>query len=158
MIWLRHFLLAQGYKRASKIVILQDNQSAIFLEQNGILSSTKRTKHLNVRYFFIKNKIDSGEVTVKWCPTEKMVADYLTKPLTGEKFRKFRGKIMNIPYNAAKKPTGKKDGEVNTSKSLKKLQSGKAMMQVNNGFDACEVNEVGTLKWSRVDKNKKNGS
>ena len=95
-IWLRHFLLAQGYKKAETIVILQDNQSAILLEQNGILSSTKRTKHLNVRYFFIKDKIDSGEIVVQWCPTDKMCSDYLTKPLCGEKFRHFRQKLMNL--------------------------------------------------------------
>ena len=95
-IWLRHFLLAQGYKKAETIGVLQDNQSAILLEQNRILSSTKRTKHLNVRYFFIKDKVDSGEVVVKWCPTDKMCSDYLTKPLCGEKFRHFRQKIMNL--------------------------------------------------------------
>ena len=89
-IWLRYFLLAQGYKKAETIVILQDNQSAILLEQNKILSSTKRTKHLNVRYFFIKDKIDSGEVVVQWCSADKIVSDYLTKPLCEEKFRHFR--------------------------------------------------------------------
>ena len=41
-IWLRHFLLVKEYKNAETIVILQDNQSAILLEQNGILSSTKK--------------------------------------------------------------------------------------------------------------------
>ena len=37
----RHFLLAQGYKPAETVIILQDNNSAILLEQNGIMSSTK---------------------------------------------------------------------------------------------------------------------
>ena len=50
--------MEQGYEKAETIVILQDNHSAMLLEQNGILSSTKRTKHLNVRYLFIKNKIE----------------------------------------------------------------------------------------------------
>ena len=45
---IRHFLLEQGYKAAETINILQDNQSAILLEQNGILSSSKRTKHIYV--------------------------------------------------------------------------------------------------------------
>ena len=86
-----------------------------------------------------------------------MVVDYLTKPLTGEKFRKFRGQIMNVPYNAAQKTTGNMDGEVDTSKSMIKLQSGKTMMQVNNGFDTSEseLEEVGIMKWARIDKDKK---
>ena len=40
---IRHFLLEQGYKAANTVTILQDNQSTILLEQNGILSSSKRT-------------------------------------------------------------------------------------------------------------------
>ena len=61
---IRHFLLEQGYMAAETITILQDNQSAILLEQNGILSSSKRTKHINVRYFFVKQKINDKEVVV----------------------------------------------------------------------------------------------
>ena len=45
LLWLRNFLLAQGFEMAKTIHVLQDNQSAILLEQNGILSSTQRTKH-----------------------------------------------------------------------------------------------------------------
>ena len=71
-------------QEAETIVILQDNQSTVLLEQNRILSSTKRTKHLNVRYFFMEDTINSGEVIVEWCPTDKMATDYLTKPLCWE--------------------------------------------------------------------------
>ena len=46
LIWQRNFMLAKGYEEDSTITILQDNKSAILLEQNGILSSTKRTKHI----------------------------------------------------------------------------------------------------------------
>ena len=92
---IRHFLLAQGYAAAETVVILQDNQSAILLEQNGIMSSTKRTKHLNVRYFFCKSKIDAKELVVVWCSTDLLVGDFFSKPLTGAKFEQFRQKIMN---------------------------------------------------------------
>ena len=53
-----------AFEAAYTVTILQDNQSAILLEQNGILRSTKRTKHLNAKFFYIKNKIDAKEVTV----------------------------------------------------------------------------------------------
>ena len=95
MIWANHFLEEQDYKHPTTVVY-QDNRSAILLEQNGILSSTRRTKHINVRYFFIADKINLKELVVKWCPTDQMVADYNTKPLSEEKFYQFRKAILNL--------------------------------------------------------------
>jgi hypothetical protein len=63
---------------------------------NGRESSGKRTKHMNVRYFFTKNRVENGEMTIKWCPTKKMLADPFTKPVQGSEFRMFRAKIMNV--------------------------------------------------------------
>ena len=47
-----------------------------------------------MRYFFITDRISKGEVRVEWCPTGDMVADFLTKPLQGSIFKKFRDVIM----------------------------------------------------------------
>ena len=91
----KNFLLAQGYKPAETVIILQDNRSAILLEQNRIMSSTKRTKHINVKYYFVKDKIDAGEVEIQWYSGDKMVGDFFSKPLSGQKFLRFRIKIMN---------------------------------------------------------------
>ena len=66
----------------------------MLLERNGKASSSKRTKHINVRYFFITDRISKGEVRVEWCPTKEMVADFMTKPLQGSIFTKFRDLIM----------------------------------------------------------------
>ena len=60
----RYFLEAMGYK-ICKNMLYQDNKSSITLERNGKASSSKRTKHINVRYFFIKDLVDRGEVTIK---------------------------------------------------------------------------------------------
>ena len=95
IIWTRYFLQAQGYDIKSNI-LFQDNQSAMLLEQNGKYSSSQRTRHVNIRYFFIKDRIASGDVGVKYCPTELMYADFLTKPLQGSKFIMFRDAIMGI--------------------------------------------------------------
>ena len=95
IIWTSYFLKEQGC-RVEKSVLYQDNQSAILLEKNGKASSGKRTRHINIRYFFIKDRIDKGEVEVVFCPTEEMVGDFFTKPLQGAKFRKFRKIIMNL--------------------------------------------------------------
>jgi len=53
-------------------------------------------RHLNIRYFFVVDKIRKQELTVKYCPTEEMIGDYFTKPLQGALFRKFRDKIMGL--------------------------------------------------------------
>jgi len=93
ILWTRYFLKAQGHE-VSDNVIFQDNKSTMLLERNGKASSSKRTKHIHVRYFFITDRISKGEVRVEWCPTKDMVADFLTKPLQGSLFKKFRDLIM----------------------------------------------------------------
>ena len=74
----------------------QDNQSDILLKNNGRASISIRTKHLNIGYFFIKDRIKKGELKVEYCPTDGMVADFFTKPLKGKKFIQFRIIIMNL--------------------------------------------------------------
>ena len=93
ILWTRYFLKKQGYK-VSDNIIFQDNKSTMLLERNGKASSSKRTKHINVRYFFITDRISKGEVRVEWCPTAEMVADFMTKPQQGSTFKKFRDLIM----------------------------------------------------------------
>jgi hypothetical protein len=93
--WTRYFMEAQGYKIDDNI-LYQDNKSAILLEKNGKASSSKRTKHINIRYFFITDRIQKKELSVEWCPTENMIGDYATKPLQGAAFKKFRDYIMGV--------------------------------------------------------------
>ena len=97
VIWTRNFLQSQGWG-ATDNIMYQDNESAIKLEENGKASSTKRTKHLDIKYFFITDRVKSGEVRIVHCPTLEMIADYFTMPLQGRLFHKFRAMIMNIPY------------------------------------------------------------
>jgi hypothetical protein len=77
-------------------VIQQDNTSTIQLENNGKASSTKRTRHINIRYFYVTSKIKAGSIRVIFIyhPTKQMVSDYLTKPLQGSLFRTHRNLIM----------------------------------------------------------------
>jgi hypothetical protein len=95
ILWTRQFLKSQGYK-VNDNVIFQDNKSTMLLERNGKSSSSKRTKHINVRYFFITDRISKGEVRVEWCPTKDMIADFMSKPLQGHLFKKFRDLIMGV--------------------------------------------------------------
>ena len=97
-IWCLYFTRAQG--RAVKDNLLnEDNTSTIWLAKNGKRSSGKQTKHINIQYFFVTDKIKQGEVTIIHCPTKEMIADYFTKPLQGALFRKFRDLIMGIDMN-----------------------------------------------------------
>ena len=73
--------------------------SAMFLENNGKKSSTKNTKHINVRCYFIKYRVETGDVVIKHCPTEEMLGDHFKNPLQGALFKKFSSEIMNIPYD-----------------------------------------------------------
>jgi hypothetical protein len=99
VVWTRNFLEAQGFS-VSDNVVFQDNQSAILLEKNGKSSSGRRTRHLNIRYFFVTDRIQNGDLRVEYCPTGDMVADFFTKPLQGSLFRKLRKTILNIPDGA----------------------------------------------------------
>ena len=78
--WTLYFLLEQGYD-VGENRLYQDNQSSILLENNGRLLSSQRTRHINIRYFFIKDMVENEEVNIVYCPTEHMVADFFTKPL-----------------------------------------------------------------------------
>ena len=88
------FIQAQGYK-AECVGLYQDNISTQLLIKNGKLSSRKRTKHMKAKFFFIKDRVNDGEIRVVDCPTEEMWADVLTKPLQGMAFQTMRAELMN---------------------------------------------------------------
>ena len=96
ILWTRHFLADQGIP-VPITTIYQDNKSTILLSENGKTSSSKCTKHLDVRYYFITDCIRQGQVKVAYCPTENMLADFFTKPLQGAAFRRMRSQILNMP-------------------------------------------------------------
>jgi hypothetical protein len=93
-LWTKYFLEAQGY--GTDTLLYEDNQSTMKLAENGKASSGKGTRHINIRYFFITDRIARKEVAIQYCPTKEMVADYFTKPLQGELFYKFRDQIMGV--------------------------------------------------------------
>ena len=77
-----------------KNILKQDNKAAILLETNGRKSAGKRSRALNIRYFFLTDQVERGNVQVEYCPTDEMIGDYMTKPLQGSKFREFRKVIL----------------------------------------------------------------
>jgi hypothetical protein len=93
--WTRYFMEAQGYQVQNNI-LFQDNKSTILLEKNGKALSSKGTKHVNIRNFFITDHVDKGDISLVWCPTGNMIGDFMTKPLQGALFQKFRDQIMGV--------------------------------------------------------------
>ncbi len=91
--WTKNFIQAQGFQ--VKTVVYRDNTSSMKLEENGRASASKRTRHFNIKYFYITDLIERGEVEIEYCPTDAMLADFMTKPLVGTKFILFRQQVMN---------------------------------------------------------------
>jgi hypothetical protein len=57
--------------------------------------TSERTRHVHIRYFFLKDRIDSKEIELEHLRTNNMISDVLTKPLQGEEFRRLRGLLLN---------------------------------------------------------------
>ena len=89
IIWMKKFIEHQGFK-VNLNIIYQDNTSTIKLINNGKVSSGKRTRHFDIKLFYITDFIAKDEVTIRYCSTDKMIADYMSKPITGKKFTEFR--------------------------------------------------------------------
>ena len=79
---------AQGYLVEN--LLYQDNKITILLGNNGPASAGKRSRAINVRYFFLTDQVEKDLVKIVYCPTGEMMADYMSKPLQGQKFLYFR--------------------------------------------------------------------
>jgi hypothetical protein len=84
-----------------EMVLNQDNLSEMLLETNGNHSISKQTKHIRVRYFFIKGRLHMDDSLVKHCATNEMMGDHFTRQLQGSHFQKFRAKIQGIPNDTS---------------------------------------------------------
>ena len=84
-IWLRSLFTELNFIQPSPAELLLDNQSAIALASNPQFHA--RSKHIDIRHHFIRTCVTKGEVCLFWCPTQEMIADILTKPLSYPKFK-----------------------------------------------------------------------
>jgi hypothetical protein len=80
---------------------MEDNRSTMLLMKKGQLSSGKRTKHFDVRYYYVKDLLERGVLKVEHCLSDQMIADFFTKPIQGTKFQILRDLILNIPSSSA---------------------------------------------------------
>ena len=81
----------------SDVTIEQDTTSAIQLERNGWKSSSKRTKHINVQYFYITDRLKAGNIgIIIYKPTGDIESDYLTKAFQGKAFHTHHKILMGL--------------------------------------------------------------
>jgi hypothetical protein len=107
-------------------------------------------KHINIRYFFITNRVSKEEVSVVWFPTGDMIGDYATKPLQGALFQKFRDQIMGVTPARDLGP-GKTDGGFGKTETNKnKPKKGKVIHLVPPGKEAAQQECVGSRNRGRT--------
>lgn len=92
IIWIRDFLIGQGYD-VGPAVVYQDNMSTIKMVENG-RGTAERSRHINIKFFFVSDRVEKGEIEIKYMPTNEMLADMFTKPLQGDQFRYLRDSVM----------------------------------------------------------------
>ena len=89
------FLEEHGYPLKENS-LLQDKTSAILMEEQGRACLGKCNRTIDVRFFAIKDHVAKGDVQIVHCPTDSMAGDFFTKPLQGERFRRFRKLILGM--------------------------------------------------------------
>ena len=91
--WLRRLLHDIGFEQKSPTMVYEDNQGCIALGRNP--KDHPRTKHIDVKFHYVRDVIERKKMDVTYCPTGDMVADTLTKSLAKPKFEKFR-RMMGV--------------------------------------------------------------
>ena len=99
-LWIRKFLENVGYQQTSATILHEDNQSCIKFVYGTKYSPS--TKHIGVRYYFIRDSIKNNDIQVKYLPTDQMTADIFTKALPTVKFEKHRDDMgMRAPSSGS---------------------------------------------------------
>ena len=76
VVWLQQLLTDIGVDCTKPVTVWEDNQAAIGLTRNPI--EHKRTKHIDIKYHFVREHVMIGSLFVKYCNTKEMLADILT--------------------------------------------------------------------------------
>ena len=90
-VWLRRLLSEMGECCTNPTTVFEDNQSAMCIAKNQHCHG--KTKHVDIKYHFVREQTSSGDFELKYCNTDDMKADMFTKSLCGPKFTKFRSMI-----------------------------------------------------------------
>ena len=91
-IHLRQLMADLGFPQREPTTVYEDNQGCIALSENPVMH--KRTKHIDVRHHFIRERLESGEVALRYVATQNQLADLLTKALNRDVFQRLRSVVM----------------------------------------------------------------
>ena len=89
--WLRKLMEDLGKPLALPVLVHEDNQSCIALTVGDRIS--RKSKHIETKCCFVKDLVETGVVIIQYCPTDRMEADILTKPLSAVKLQRLRDAI-----------------------------------------------------------------
>ena len=92
-LFLRKLLQEIGYSQEEPTTIFEDNQPCIQFT-NKCSSNHTRSKHIDLRYHFVKNRVEAEELKLKQVPSANNTADIFTKPLPGPKFEELRTRLF----------------------------------------------------------------
>ena len=96
MVWTQILLEKQGYHLEDNI-LYQDNQSVMLLISNGHRSAGRWSQHLNIWLFFVMlDQKEKWHISIRFCSTDLMIGNYMTKSLHCWKFTQFQQEIMNL--------------------------------------------------------------
>lgn len=90
-IWVRRLLQDLGELENGPTTLCVDNQSAIRLVKNA--EHHKRTKHIDIKYHFVREKYENGEVNIIFVPSKEQLADITTKPLSKDQFNNLKSQF-----------------------------------------------------------------
>jgi hypothetical protein len=93
LLWMRQTLRAYGYK-LSRVPLLCDNESAIRMADNPIEHS--RTKHIDIRYHFLRDHQQKGDIEIAYVNTHNQLADIFSKPQDEKTFSKLKNEIIYL--------------------------------------------------------------
>lgn len=94
VMWTRQLLQEIGCVQEST-VIEQDNKSTMIMVERGP-GNGGRSKAINIKYYWISQHVENGDVVLKYVPTEELIADGFTKPLAPIDFERWRSKVLNV--------------------------------------------------------------
>lgn len=91
LLWLRKLLNELGFCQDSATVLFEDNKGAIEVSRNPKFHS--RLKHVDVRHHFLRDAVQAGTLSLKYCDTDNQLADIMTKGLSRDRFQKMRDQL-----------------------------------------------------------------
>jgi len=92
IMWIRNFLFELGFEQQHATTLFEDNQSTIKLI--GKPGNGNKTKHIDLRFNFIREQVAQDVVTMEYLPTTEMISDILTKPLGISSFLYLRSLLL----------------------------------------------------------------